>query len=364
MPILVVNAGSATLKLRVVDDDRITGQSDLDPWNGDDPTAAIEGLLASTGDISAVGHRIVHGGATFTGPVVVHDAVVREIAGLTNLAPLHQPRALTTLAAARRALPDIPHVASFDTAFHRTMPAAARTYALPEVWRHHWDLSRFGFHGLSHAWAARRARQLVDRPAARRVVTCHLGAGSSLCAVLDGVSVDTTMGFTPLDGLVMQTRSGSVDPGLLLWLLTEAGLDAAAVNDGLEHHAGLAGLSGTSGDMREVLEGRARADATASLAFDVYIHRLRREIAGMTAALDGVDILAFTGGVGEHAPTVRAETVATLDYLGLAIDTARNDEATGDADITAAEGAVARTVVVSAREELEIAAEVRRLLSA
>jgi acetate kinase len=225
-------------------------------------------------------------------------------------------------------------------------------------------LRRFGFHGLSHAWAVRRAPVIagLEPSAAPRVVSCHLGAGASVCAALDGRSVDTSMGFTPLEGLVMATRSGTVDPGLVLWLIEHGGLGAAEVSDGLEHQAGLAGLSGTSGDMRDVLAARARGDAAAAAALDVYVHRLRREIAAMVAALGGVDLLAFTGGIGEHSADVRAEALAGLAFLGLAADPSSNAATAGDVDITAADAA-ARTVVVTAREDVEIADQVRTRLS-
>lgn len=363
--ILVVNAGSSSLKLqRVEDDDEVTAEALLERWDGTDDAGtvgdAVERVL-SGGPVSAVGHRVVHGGTDLVAPTALTAEVVERIAALTALAPLHQPRALAAIRAAQLALPEVPHVACFDTAFHRTLPEAARTYALPVAWRERWGLERFGFHGLSHAWAARRAVELLGEPPARRIVTCHLGAGASLCAVLDGRSVDTTMGFTPLEGLVMATRSGAVDPGLLLWLQTDAGLSAAEVREGLERQSGLAGLSGTSGDVRDVVAARAAGDVAASLALDVHAHRLRSAIAAMAAALGGVEVLVFTGGIGEHSIEVRGETVAGLGFLGLALDETRNASLVGDGEITA-EGATARTVVVTAREELEIARQVRTTL--
>ncbi len=301
----------------------------------------------------AVGHRVVHGGPDLREATVLDDRVVAAIEALTPLAPLHQPRALAGIRAVQAALPGVPAVACFDTAFHATLPAAAATYALPEEWRRRWPLRRFGFHGLSHQYAVRRAGELLGPPAPRRIVTCHLGAGASLCAVLDGRSVDTTMGFTPLEGLVMNTRAGSVDPGLVLWLVNEAGLAPAEVAEGLERHSGLAGLSGTSGDLREIGAG--------TLAVDVYVHRLRREIAAMAAALGGLDALVFTGGVGEHHPAVRAAAGAGLGFLGVELDAGRNGAVTGDGEIGAA-GASVRTLVVTAREDLEISRQVRRVL--
>lgn len=363
MAILVVNAGSTTLKLRVVGDGgNVEAATDIDPWDGGDPTAELEGLSSEVGAIDACGHRFVHGGPDLTAAAVIDDRARDRIAALAPLAPLHQARSVTALDAARRVLPDVDHVACFDTAFHATLPAAARTYALPEAWRRRWDVRRFGFHGISHRWAARHACDLVaDRRETRRVVTCHLGAGASLCAVLDGRSVDTTMGFTPLDGLVMATRSGSVDPGLVLWLLTGAHLSVAEVADGLEHRSGLAGLAGGTGDMRDVLAARAAGDAAAALAFDVYVHRLAAGVAAMAAALGGVDVLAFTGGVGEHAPAVRGAAAHRLGFLGVAVDADANASTSTDGDITGGH-APASTVVVSAREDLEIARETHEVL--
>jgi acetate kinase len=292
----------------------------------------------------------VHGGARFREAVLVDDDVVAVLGELTDLAPLHQPAALAGVAAVARALPDVPAVACFDTAFHATLPAAAATYALPQEWRERFGLRRFGFHGLSHAYASRRA-------AAARVVSCHLGAGASLAAVRDGVCVDTTMGFTPMEGLVMATRSGSVDPGLVLWLLRH-GLDVDAVEQGLDRNGGLKGLAGEA-DMRALL---ARDDADAELALDVYVHRLRAGIAAMAAALGGLDALVFTGGVGEHAPEIRARTAAGLGFLGVALDPDANARATADAEI-GAPAAPARTLVVTAREDVEVARQVRALLA-
>jgi len=362
MRVLVVNAGSATLKLRVVDPGgTVAGDVHVDAWAGDHPTPALDAILERSGPVDAVGHRVVHGGRDFTDAVVVDDGVEARIEALSSLAPLHQPRALAAMRAARTALPALPHVACFDTAFHATMPDAARTYALPAAWRARWGLGRFGFHGLSHSWAARRAAELLGQPPrALRTVTCHLGAGASLCAVVDGRSVDTTMGFTPLDGLVMATRSGAVDPGLVVWLTTAGGLSPSEVGDGLERHAGLAGLGGGSGDMREVLARRMAGDAEARFAFDVYVHRLRREIAAMAAAAGGLDVLVFTGGVGEHAPPVRAAAAEGLEFLGVGLDAAANEQAEADA-VIGAPGAPVATVVVTAREDLEIARDVRRL---
>ena len=248
MRVLVVNAGSSSLKLSVLDGDDARRAVDTDD---------LDAFVASVDGIDAVGHRVVHGGTEFTDAVVVDDDVIRRLGALSPLAPLHQPRALQLIREARDLLPGIPHVACFDTAFHATIPAAAATYALPKEWRDTWPLRRFGFHGLSHAYASRTAAARLGRaPEDLALVTAHLGAGASLCAVRGGRSVDTTMGMTPLEGLVMATRAGSIDPGLVLWVQQYGGLALGPVQHALEEESGLKGLAGT-GDMREVLRRRA-----------------------------------------------------------------------------------------------------------
>jgi len=364
MRILVVNTGSSSLKLRVLDGEDVVADLELDRWDDEDELDPLAGFVGDAAPVDAVGHRVVHGGPGRQGPALVTAELEEQILALASLAPLHQHRAVAGMGALRRLLPDTPQVACFDTSFHATIPPAAATYALPHAWRERWDLRRYGFHGLSHAWAVRHALEVARPPRlGNRVVSCHLGAGASLCAARAGQSLDTTMGYTPLEGLVMATRSGSVDPGLIVWLIEHGGLDAREVGRGLEHDAGLAGLSGTSGDMRDVLAARRTGDADAALAVDVYVHRLRREIAAMAAALEGVDVVAFTGGVGEHSADVRAESIAGLGFLGLVLDTEANAAATGDADISAPDSP-ARTVVVTAREDLEIARQVRAALTA
>ncbi len=321
----------------------------------------------------------MHGGERLREPVRLDGDVRAALAEAAELAPLHDPPALAAIDALARLRPELPAVACLDTAFHATLPAAASTYALPAAWRERWPLRRFGFHGLSHAWAARRVPELLAERADAgppRIVSCHLGAGASLAAIADGRSVDTTMGFTPLEGLAMATRSGSVDPGLVLWLQRRGGLTAAEVEHGLEREGGLLGLSRRSADMRAVIEGADAGDEHCRLALDVYLHRLRAGIAAMAAALGGVDALAFTGGVGEASPRIRADAVGGLGFLGLAIDPAANASARGDgagagsqpqprraADkIVSPAGARPVVLVVESREELQIAREVRALL--
>jgi acetate kinase len=304
--VLVVNAGSTSLKLHLV---------------AGDESRPVDGFVAA----DAVGHRVVHGGRRFVGPARVDDDVERAIEELSVLAPLHNRRALEEIRRAREALPDVPQVAVFDTAFHRTLPPAASTYAIPERWREEWDVHRYGFHGISVQWVTSQ----VD---AERLVVCHLGGGCSVTAVRGGRSVDTTMGFSPLEGVPMATRSGSVDPGALLYLLRERLLTEEELTHGLEHESGLTGLSGGgSGDVREA----------SQLALDVFVHRVSAAVAAMAVACGGIDVLAFTGGIGEHADGVRERIVERVRFLG---------------DFGVA--------VVPSREELVIAAETRRLLEA
>jgi acetate kinase len=306
MQVLTVNAGSTSLKLLLVRD------GEAEP---------VDDFVAA----DAIGHRVVHGGATLVEPCLITDAVERELERLTALAPLHNTPALEGIRRAREALPGVPQVAVFDTGFHATMPAEAATYALPARWREEHGIRRFGFHGISVQWVAEQVR-------VPRLVVCHLGGGCSVTAVRDGRSVDTTMGFTPLEGVPMATRSGSVDPGALLYLLRTGGLDADALERGLEHESGIAGLSGGgSGDIREASE----------LALTVFVYRVGTAIGAMAVACGGVDVLAFTGGIGEHADGVRARIVERLAFLG-------------DVDVR----------VVPTREELVIAEATERVLRA
>jgi acetate kinase len=321
-----------------------------------EPGAVAQALADLPEAPEAVGHRIVHGGERFRSAVRLDAEVLSALRDLTVLAPLHQPKSLAAVEAVSQALPDVPEVACFDTAFHASLPPAAATYALPSEWRERYRVRRFGFHGLSHAYAAGRVLELS--PDARRIVSCHLGAGASLCAVLEGRSIDTTMGFTPLEGLVMATRSGSVDPGLLLWLQEQAALTPQRMVDALEHESGLVGLAGTP-DMRELA---GRDDPDARLAFDVYLHHLRAGIGAMAAALDGLDALVFTGGVGEGSARVRQVACEGLSHLGVDIDGRRNETVHGDADLTAETSRVA-VLVIRAREDVEIARQTRAVVA-
>jgi acetate kinase len=352
--VLVVNAGSSSLKLQVVEDGERLSWTTVEDWAGSGHLDPVETFLAEAGSLDAVGHRVVHGGATYHHAARVDDELLDYLDATIDLAPLHNPRSVAGIREVARLLPDLPAVACFDTAFHADLPPAARTYALPREWNRRWALRRYGFHGLSHAYAVRRGAEMAGVPVAgTRMVTAHLGAGASLAAIRDGRSVDTTMGFTPLAGLVMATRSGSLDPGLVMWLVQHAGLAPDELNGALEQRSGLVGLTG-SGDLRDVLAARAAGDPDAALGFDVFVHRLVREAGAMAASAGGLDVLVLTGGVGEHAPAVRAALGDGLAHLGVAVDGPRNEAARGDADITAP-GARVRTVVVTAGEDLEIA---------
>ncbi len=362
MNLLVVNAGSSSLKVRVLnDDDDLVHAVDLPADRGIfDPTSLRRFLAECPESMAAVGHRIVHGGLYFAGPSRLDAATTEALRGLVSMAPLHQTAGLRAADIVGEALGDVPAVACFDTAFHSTLPEAAATYAVPVEWRE-LGVRRFGFHGLSHGYAWRRTIELMGHSGAGvRVVTCHLGAGASLAAVLEGRSVDTTMGFTPLEGLVMATRSGTVDPGLILWLAQEQGVPVSEIASVLEHESGLYALAGSS-DMAEVEALVADGHADAQLAFDVYVHRLRAAMAAMVSALGGVDAVTFTGGVGENAAHLRAEVLSTMGFLRLSLDEETNRSAEPDAEITGARSRV-RVFVVRAREDLQIAGEVRSLL--
>ena len=363
--VLIVNPGSSSLKLRVVGPgDEVLATSD-GPAPGDDVDDVLTAFLADVPNVRAVGVRVVHGGAVFRSPVVVDDDVARALADLDELAPLHNPPARALLGAVRRLLPGRPVVACFDTSFHHTLPEEAAVWAVPWEWTSELGIRRYGFHGLSHQWATRRAAEMLDRPVEElRLVVCHLGAGASLAAVDGGRSVDTTMGFTPLDGLVMATRSGAVDPGALLWVQRHAGLSPDDLEHALEHEGGLLGLSGRSGDLREVLDGVTAGDGRCTLALGVYLHRLRSAMAAMVASLGGVDAFVFTGGVGEHSPAVRAGALDGLGFLGAGIDPQANASTVGRDGLIGADDATVDALVVVAREELSMAAGVRAAVDA
>jgi acetate kinase len=389
--VLVLNSGSATVKFALIDPGTgqrvLGGQADQVGTpeavlhvqrDGDDPVterladgsyqaviSRILGYLPGSGPgLIGAGHRVVHGGARFTASVVVDDEVIAAIRALTHLAPLHNPANLAGIEAVRAARPDLPQAAVFDTAFHQTMPPAAFRYAVPEEWFTRYGVRRYGFHGTSHRFVSRRAATLLGRPPGElRLVTAHLGNGCSLAAVRDGASVDTTMGLTPLEGLVMGTRSGDVDPGVFGYLSGQAGLTVDQLTDALNTASGLAGLSGVGNDMRTVQAAAADGNDRARLALEIFVHRLAKAVAGMVVGLERLDALVFTGGIGEHSAEVRSRVLARLAFLGLAEDpeaNAQHGRSTGGR--ISPDGPVL-AMVVPTDEELMIARDTARLLA-
>jgi acetate kinase len=360
MRVLVVNAGSSSLKHALVDDERILarGEERWEPDGGAGRHAqALRAALADGACADAVGHRVVHGGMGFAGPARIDRGVRAAIAGCAPLAPLHTRAALAGIDAAATALRGVPQVACFDTAFHRALPRAATTYALPHEWSERYGLRRYGFHGLNVEWCHEEAARMLGFERCRRLVVCHLGSGCSVTAVLDGRSVDTTMGFTPLEGLPMATRSGSIDPGILLHLLA-SGIDRRELADGLNHRSGLAGICGLAG-FREVEQAAVTGDERAQLALDVFVRGVSGAVAAMTTSLRGLDALVFSAGAGEGSSLLRASVCARLGQLGVAVDAVANAHHgphIGDADARVA------ALVVPAGEEVVIARQTARVL--
>jgi acetate kinase len=362
MNILTVNPGSSSLKLAVVnaDDDVLVADEHV---TSDRDANTLRDFVAAAPAIDAAAVRLVHGGNVVRSPTLVDATLRSELRDLAALAPLHDPATLQALDTLAEMLADTPVVVCADTAFHASIPRAAATYAIPWAWTSEHGIRKFGFHGLSHQYASRRAAELLHRPIEPlRLVTCHLGAGASLAAIAGGVSVDTTMGFTPLDGLVMATRAGSVDPGIVTWVQRNVGLSAADVESELHRHSGLLGISGRSSDFRDVLAAADDGDDRSQLAVDVMLHRLVTSIGAMVAAAGGIDALVFTGGIGEGSARVRRATADKLTYLGIAVGPANEDLDTPDRDVSADDARVA-TLVIHAREDLELAREARALLA-
>ncbi|WP_327005006.1 acetate kinase [Dactylosporangium sp. NBC_01737] len=362
--ILVLNSGSSSVKFRVVDltdaaaGDRGSVERIGEPGGVPDHGAALAQILGGldAAGITAVGHRVVHGGATFTAPAAVDDAMLAVLRELTPLAPLHNPGGIAGIEAARAALPGVPHVAVFDTAFHATLPPPARTYALDRDLAARHGIRRYGFHGTSCDIVSRRTADLLGRPLAElNLIVLHLGNGASATAVRGGRSVETSMGLTPLEGLVMGTRSGDVDPAVLSYLHRAAGLSGAAAEEQLQRHGGLLGLAGAN-DMRTVLARREAGDPDAALAFDVYCHRLKKYVGAYHAVLGRLDAIVFTAGVGEHAAPVRAAALDGLDMWGITVDADRN---AAHAPVISPDGARVTVCVVPTDEELAIAEQVR-----
>lgn len=405
MKVLVLNCGSSSLKFQLVetDEDKIRGDHDRTlakgliedaggtavlhyETEGKKPVrdavgafqhkAAVEralavltdpetGVLPHKDEIGAVGHRVVHGGERFKTSVLIDEDVIDGIEACIALAPLHNPANLQGYRAARAVLPDVPHVAVFDTSFHQTMPPQAYLYALPYSAYERYRVRRFGFHGTSHRFVSGRTAALLGRDAgdpALRLITCHLGNGASVCAIRGGESIDTSMGFTPLEGLVMGTRSGDLDPAALLYLMSREELGAAEASALMNKHSGLLGLSGLSSDMRALLEAEEKSNERAHLAIEVFCYRLRKYIAAYLGVLGGADALVFAGGIGENAPAIRARTLEGLDTLGIALDPKRNGAARGTEAEISPEGARVRVYVVPTNEELLIARDAFRIV--
>jgi acetate kinase len=362
--VLVLNAGSSSLKWVVLDAQteavQDKGEASWEAGDAGRHAAELTAALERVPDVAAVGHRVVHGGSRFREAAIVDDDVRQQILQLAELAPLHNPAAVAGIDAARARFPSVPQVAAFDTAFHATLAEAAVVYPVPWQWTSKWGLRRFGFHGLSVEYAVRRAPALLNG-VPHRMLVCHLGAGCSITALVDGRSVDTSMGFTPLEGVMMARRSGSVDPGLLLYLMRQHGLSAADLETALNEQSGLLGVSEVSADLRQVLAAAQAGNPLAQLARDLFVRRLVSSIGAMIATLAGLDALIFTGGIGEHSAVIRAAVCAPLSYIQLALDPRANAERHDDADIALPDSPI-RVLVLTAREDLAILRHVTRAL--
>ena len=318
-------------------------------WDG--PTA----VLNSPTEIQIVGHRIVHGGPKLTEPVRVTAEVKREIENVASIAPLHNQAGLQGIELAEKLLPNAPQIAVFDTGFHHTLPDAAFIYPVPYDWYEKKGIRRFGFHGINHEYCAHRAARMLKRNLSDlKIVTCHLGNGCSLCAIDGGKSIDTTMGFTPLEGLMMGTRSGSIDPGILTHLIRTGEAKPTELDDILNHQSGLLGISGLSSDMRDIVDAVGKGNERARLAFDIFVHRLASGIGSMTASLGGIDVVVFTAGIGENSADVRRATCAKLSFLGIQLNESTNANSKPDIEISSPDSKV-RVLVIQAQEDCSIA---------
>jgi len=353
--ILVINTGSSSIKMALIDmpserllaeaiaqrlgDQKASlsltfhGKQQHIDLAGADHEVAMQQMLDALFErvdkksIAAFGHRVVHGGEKFIAPTLLDAAVIAEVETLSRLAPLHNPANLLGIRAAMKQLPDIPHIAVFDTAFHHAMPKHASLYAVPYHWYTEYGVRRYGFHGTSHHYVAQQAAVILGREFdACNFITAHLGNGCSATAIKNGISVDTTMGMTPLEGLVMGTRSGDIDPGLHDYIARQSGDSLESITNTLNRESGLLGISGQSNDMRTLLDAAANSDERATLAVDLFCYRLAKSLAGLSVALASIDAIIFTGGIGEHASLIRAKTVAQLSLLGVSIDAEKNDE--------------------------------------
>jgi acetate kinase len=367
--IFVVNSGSSSVKYQLieVESGKVVFKGTIDRIGDGGPidhTVAVDGVLEQLAghDVAAVGHRVVHGGALFDRATVIDDEVEQAIEGLSALAPLHNPANLLGIRAARQALPNVPHVAIFDTAFHQTLPPAAYTYAIPQDLAERYGVRRYGFHGTSHKYVSERAAAFLDRPLeSLKTIVLHLGNGASVTAVDGGRSVDTSMGLTPLQGLVMGTRSGDIDPAVLVHLNRQAGLSIDELDDLLNKRSGLLGLTGT-GDMRDVQEAASTGDPAAESALAVWRHRIRAYIGAYIATLGGLDALVFTAGIGENNALLRRRSLAGLDHLGILVDDDRNELESRSERRISPDGAPVDVLVIPTNEELEIARQTLAVL--
>lgn len=395
MKILVINAGSTTLKYQLINSEdesviakglceRIggTGVINYNKRDGSKASETVEmpdhsvalklvidrltdpdfGLVKDLSEIDAVGHRVVHGGESFSSSVVVDDAIIEEIRACSDLAPLHNPANILGINACRKLMPGVPNVAVFDTAFHQTMPEKAYIYGLPYSYYEKYKVRRYGFHGTSHSFVSKRAIELLGKPAEEtKVIVCHLGGGASITAVNGGKSVDTSMGMTPLEGLIMGTRSGSIDPAIIEYIAhkEESGIDD--IMNTLNKKSGIYGISGISSDMRDIDAGYVQGDKKATIAFKVFCYQAAKLIGGYIAAMNGVDSIVFTAGIGEHDNLVREEILSYFGYLGITVDKEANDKCHDEALISTADSKV-RVFVIPTNEELAIARETAALV--
>jgi acetate kinase len=322
------------------------------------------GVIRDKSEINAVGHRVVHGGEKFPDSVLIDRELMQVLRSCIELAPLHNPHNIRGITACMQILPGVPQVAVFDTAFHQKMPPHAYIYGIPYVLYKRYSIRRYGFHGTSHHYVSRRAAKMLDRPLEDlRVITCHLGNGASMTAIKGGISIDTTMGFTPLEGLLMGTRSGDLDPAIILHIMAREELSLHEANTLLNKHSGLQGISGVSGDMRDIIGEAQKGNSLAQLALDIYCYRIRKYIGAYSAAMGGLDVLVFTAGIGENSPLVRKKCCQDLEFLGIKVDDAKNEEASNKSTSSIqTDDSTVEVMVIPTNEELVIALDTQRVI--
>lgn len=396
--ILVINSGSSSLKFQLIDVDageclakglcdrigisnsylkytRYGKESIILERNFEDHKDAFKeailaltnkdfGVISDMSEIAAVGHRVVHGGEKFHDSVIIDDDVIKAIKECSELAPLHNPANVAGIEACKEIMPDTPMVAVFDTAFHQTMPKHAFLYALPYEMYEKYGVRKYGFHGTSHKYVAERAAAMLNKPLETlRLITCHLGNGASICAIKNGKSVDTSMGFTPLAGLVMGTRSGTIDPAVVFFLMEKGKMSVSEVNEYLNKKSGVLGISGVSSDFRDIQEAADNGNERAQLAIDIFCYRVKKYIGEYSAVTGGIDAVVFTAGIGENNDIVREKVLQGLEYMGILVDWEKNKAANGKEVDISAPGATIRTLVIPTNEELAIAKECMKLLN-